>query len=330
MAVSALQPVLLVAISIGGESARSFLEANLQLTLHAHRKGVDDTYDPSFSHRPLRLNCVWATAPLIRLWLSLLSSVGAALLATSLPSQTSAEMSLSEASVALYALGAVTTEVDELISHHAFRKSPLLSILSHLSDPWNLIDALALLLVGLALFLRRSQGTPTLVGDGADAQQWQLDDGVLPFTEGSASEGTDPATRVLAYSVFLLYLRPLKFLYLSRWLGPFLYMVTAMLSDLIKIGLLVLLMQPAFLAAQHILFRSLGPDAGCGLFGDSLGDSLVALNEVFIGQRSPALDCLRLSPQHYWSWALQLVYSMITILLLLNMLRDIALSTMRF
>ena len=112
--VSLLQLPLLLVISLCGDPARRWLEERLVMTLHAHKRGTDDSHDPGRSHRPLRFNCVWVTAPLIRLWLTLFSSVGAALLCMSLPAWPARERTPAEMAAALYALSALLAEWDEI------------------------------------------------------------------------------------------------------------------------------------------------------------------------------------------------------------------------
>ena len=301
--VSLLQLPLLLVISLGGDPARRWLEERLVMTLHAHKRGTDDSHDPGRSHRPLRFNCVWVTAPLIRLWLTLFSSVGAALLCMSLPAWPARERTPAEMAAALYALSALLAEWDEISAHPRFARAPLFALANHLSDAWNLIDVCAIVLVAVAISLRE-----------ASRDRWPTVD------DEGFSRSLDGATHALAYAVFFLFLRPLKFLYISRFLGPFLFMVSQMLRDLAKNFMLVLLLQPAFIGAQTVLFRDLEPNAGCGLYGLGLTESVVALNEMFLNDRSAGLECLRLSPQHYYAWVLQVLYTAITMLMLLNML----------
>jgi hypothetical protein len=93
-----------------------------------------------------------------------------------------------------------------------------------------------------------------------------------------------------------------------------------MLSDMVKIGSIVLCMQPAFVCAERILFRNIDDAESCGLSDLSLFDHFVALNEIFIGESNISLECLRNSPQGYWAWSLHFLFTTITVLMLLNML----------
>mmetsp|Transcript_12215 Transcript_12215/g.36423 ORF Transcript_12215/g.36423 Transcript_12215/m.36423 type:complete len:1389 (-) Transcript_12215:2224-6390(-) len=142
---------------------------------------------------------------------------------------------------------------------------------------------------------------------------------------------------VLGIASTVLCQRVLRITYLFSNLGPLMRMVWLMGKDVAELSLFGFCFCVSVAAGFHVMFKGApvlheawGGDSNAeeecaitivGTLDDAdFGPKLLALIEIFLGGEGPAMPCLRATAQGGWAWILQLDYTVLNVVLLLNML----------
>jgi len=206
------------------------------------------------------------------------------------------------------AVGSLLHEVNELAKDQLF-SSPLRTIFKYLNDNFNAFDVIGL---GLSAW-----------GTGEYIRAW-----------AAGEEGAKGHHFMLSVATLFLTLRLMKLWNLSETLGPYLQMLFKMLTDLAKLMSLGLPIIAAHAFAMHVLFKAYADEVeGCATPGDPGAQEdaesifrentfmgfAVMLEQLTAGTDSN-IECLRASGAGWSAWVIQLSFSLIMIVLLLNVI----------
>lgn len=292
-----VQPFALLVLAFApSPSVSVWLQDKLTFTMHAHHPDFGLKDHPSLAHHALEVRALWVESPKIRLFGFVASSVALAILCTIRSPDADFWADPTTLLTLLMVAGHWLVELETMFADGF----SVANIWQHFLTPWNVVDVVSLTLAAFAL------------GFHDDVSAYR---------------------HLMSLALLFMWIRPLKCLYLLPWLGPYVFMMFAMVNDVLKIGSLAVVTMPGFICAQYVLFRDVESIQGCRIYGDlddvdlsaprleQLSESFVILFEIFVGaSESPRVECLRKTSEGTMAWLLQTLFVVVTVLLLLNML----------
>jgi len=266
----------------------------------------------------------WWDAPAVRLLLATGSQCALVSLLYGLPPQHSIGESSPIVEVSIAALivcGSLATEFSELTGG-AHSHSPIRALRTYFTDEFNYLDLCGL---GCAFLVVVTYPTSSIDVD-------EYDTGFAIYR-----------TALRSTALLCLCLQPMRLTYLSPIFGPYVMMVWRMLGDVVKLVAITIPIATAFAVALNVTFsdtpKLFGPldadswSGSCSTLGDpeaqaelegdfsaGIGPALVVILEVALGASDARLDCARGSRAGFLAWALVLLCSVVTVVLLLNVI----------
>ena len=341
-ALLSLQPLLFLLFAVAPD-AKGWLDSpGWVITERAVTRREEHRFWVPLVARPHQIRLTWIADPIVVLSMAFVSDIVITAACTFRPPAIpGGEFDAMTVLAMLSVSGAVVTELEQ-----AFRgseKDLMVDIAQHFSDPFNIADAVGLGLASLSLV---AHAHILMSADGA-AMSHQLlpakggrNDAPLPPTYDAALGESEIVITWLveladsmSVAVLVLWLRPLRMLYLSPTLGPYLYMLILMLKeDVFKIISIALSLAFAFagsqLNAQHTMTARghLSSDISCERVStdesgkwEELRTRLFGQVDAFLGKGENPLDCLH-SHGYYTAWGIHAINVVVSLVLLLNML----------
>ena len=299
----------------------------------------------------------WWDAPLCRLLLSTASQLVLVYLLVGLPPQYSNRAPPAELTAAsLIIVGSLATEVNELTTG---ARTPARAIRAYLSDEFNFLDAVGLGFGAVVVAAAPLGGDAIVDGVHIWRTAMRAlsvrphaarGRAVVPFGSRGltpcALRPPHPRRRRVSSQLLCLCLRPVRLAYLHATFGPYVMMVWRMFGDVLKLVGVLVPIAVAFAVALHVTFDDFpegaaqpltgvpgwaaqscatagDPDAQSNMeddFSTSIGSALVVILEVALGASDTRLACARGSRAGFLAWTLVLLCSVVTVVLLLNVI----------
>lgn len=235
-----LQPVVLLLLTVVPD-LKTWLDSTLVITERVIKRDQEHQFWVPVVAKPLQVRIIWVADPIVTLLFACASDIMLAAACTFRPPPVpGGEIDWMSSFAILATAGAIIIELEQLL--RGSQPTLLSEIAHHFSDPFNIVDGVSLGVVAIAFTAH-----VCILASAEDGGVWAgrllrssatADSGLASTAfEGTGADGAADATWLtevadsMSFAVLFLWLRPLRMLYLSPTLGPYLYMLIRMLTE---------------------------------------------------------------------------------------------------